>query len=84
MDPTTQGISALLNELFLLGALAALVGLYVLPLCISAWRQHPQHQAILVLNLLAGWTFLGWLVALVWANTTPGAAVPHNDSHERR
>jgi len=26
-------------------------------------------DAILILNLFLGWTFLGWVIALVWAFT---------------
>ena len=32
-------------------------------------RGHNNTTAIIVLNLLAGWTFVGWIVALVWAFT---------------
>lgn len=43
--------------------------LYVLPWFIAARRGHPQAAAIAALNLLLGWTFLGWVGALVWALT---------------
>ena len=40
---------------------------------IAGARRHHQTGAILVLNLLLGWTLLGWIAALVWAFTaTPG------------
>lgn len=39
---------------------------YFLPI-IVAGRQHPNAAGIFVLNLFAGWTFIGWIVALVWA-----------------
>jgi hypothetical protein len=42
---------------------------YFLP-CIIAWlRNHHQGIAILLLNLFLGWTFLGWVIALVWSAT---------------
>lgn len=47
--------------------LAVLVALYFLPLIIAALRNMPNAVAISVLNLVAGWTFVGWIVALVWA-----------------
>ena len=54
--------------------------LYVLPACVAERRGHRQTTAIFVLNLLLGWTFVGWVVALVWALTvTPGAAA--DDRH---
>lgn len=42
---------------------------YFLPAFIAGWRGHQNATAIFVLNLLLGWTFLGWVVALVWAFT---------------
>jgi T4 superinfection immunity protein/zinc ribbon protein len=39
--------------------------LYFLPTYLA--RNKSNFTAILVLNLLAGWTFIGWIVALVWA-----------------
>jgi Superinfection immunity protein len=48
---------------------------YLLPTLVAAWRSHHQTAAIFVLNLLLGWTVLGWIIALVWAMTaTKGAA----------
>lgn len=50
-------------------ALLALVGglLYVLP-AIIAWRNdHKDKVAILALDLLLGWSLIGWVAALVWA-----------------
>jgi hypothetical protein len=40
---------------------------YLLPSIIAAYRNHPNSLAILLLNLLAGWTFAGWVGALVWS-----------------
>jgi Superinfection immunity protein len=35
-------------------------------------RGHQSTAAILVLNLLLGWTLLFWVIALVWAFTPVG------------
>ena len=43
------------------------VAVYFIPLLIASKREHPSGNAIAALNLLAGWTFLGWLIALVWS-----------------
>jgi hypothetical protein len=51
--------------LLLVGSLA----LYLLPWIVAAVRGHHQLVAIAVLNVLAGWTFFGWVGALVWACT---------------
>lgn len=63
LDNGTWGIGA---ALFLLLAGAAL---YFLPAFIASQRGHPQATGIFVLNLVLGWTFLGWAGALVWAFT---------------
>ena len=49
--------------------LAVLVLLYALPLLVAWRRKHQNAGAIGVLNLLLGWTLVGWVVSLVWALT---------------
>ena len=44
--------------------------IYTLPSFVSAVRDHKQSVAIAALNLLLGWTFIGWSLALVWALIT--------------
>lgn len=42
--------------------------LFYLPPTIIAWvRQHPNRVSIFLLNLLLGWTVIGWFVALIWS-----------------
>jgi hypothetical protein len=41
--------------------------IYFLPFLIAFIRNHIDSLAIFVLNLFLGWTFFGWVVALVWA-----------------
>ena len=41
--------------------------LYFLPSIIAFSRSKRDAVSILVLNLLLGWTAIGWVVALVWA-----------------
>ena len=48
-----------------LGLLAVGAGVYFLPTLIAHRKRN--SQAIFVLNLFLGWTFLGWVIALVWA-----------------
>lgn len=31
--------------------------------------KHPNWGAIFILNLLLGWTLIGWVVALTWSAT---------------
>ena len=61
------------------GGLAGLLGLtcvalialavYFLPAIVAACRGHQNTAAIFILDLLLGWSFVGWVVALVWAFT---------------
>ncbi|KAK48178.1 membrane protein [Caballeronia jiangsuensis] len=43
--------------------------LFVVPLIIAMCRKHRNTAPIILVNLLLGWTVLGWLVALIWAFT---------------
>lgn len=43
------------------------VVLYFVPTIIAVRRKHRSTGGIVALNILAGWTFLGWLIALVWS-----------------
>lgn len=46
-----------------------ILALYLLPSFVAAYRVHHNAVAIIVLNILLGWTVLGWVGALVWACT---------------
>ena len=46
--------------------------IYVLPGVIASSREHKNSTAIWVLNIVLGWSFLGWIAALVWSFTSPG------------
>ena len=41
-------------------------GIYFIPAILAYAQHHKQKQAILILNLFLGWTFVGWVVALIW------------------
>lgn len=41
--------------------------LYFLPAIIAKARKNSNTTGIFVLNLLLGWTFLGWIGAMIWA-----------------
>ncbi|MFY0131235.1 superinfection immunity protein [Klebsiella aerogenes] len=46
--------------------------IYVLPGVIASSREHKNATAIWVLNIVLGWSFLGWIAALIWSFTNPG------------
>lgn len=58
-------IEGIIATLFLLIAII----IYFLPFFIAQIRGHHDTTAILVTNFLLGWTFIGWVVALIWAST---------------
>lgn len=71
MGEFVVGLLAFGLILVLLGIAGAI---YFIPwLCARSNRQ-PDTAAIFVLNLFLGWTFLGWVIALVWAFKRPAPA----------
>lgn len=61
--------------------------IYFLPSIVAELRGRPNKGAIFVLNLFLGWTFLGWIIALVWAVSGEKAVAksgePTADTHHR-
>ncbi len=47
--------------------IAIILGVYFLPTIIGSSKNN--IGAIFALNLLLGWTFIGWVIAFVWALT---------------
>lgn len=43
------------------------IALYFLPTIIAAARHKRSMLGIVLLNVLAGWSLIGWIIALVWA-----------------
>ena len=46
------------------------IGLYFLPTIVAMRREKVNMLPIALLNLLAGWTGVGWIGALIWAIST--------------
>jgi hypothetical protein len=44
-----------------------IVVLYFIPGLIANRRGHPNATSIGLLNIFLGWTFIGWVAALIWA-----------------
>ena len=59
MDNSGDGVTVLL----------VLLAFYFVPSILAFARGHHQRFAVLMLNILLGWTFLFWVFALVWACT---------------
>lgn len=60
------------------GYAVVLLILYFIPTVVAFGRGKRNAAAILALNLLLGWTFIGWIVAFTWSLTyePPKAADP--------
>lgn len=56
-------------EILIIGA-----ALYLAPSAVALLRRHPRKVAIIALNLLLGWSGIGWIAALAWALIRPRAA----------
>ena len=50
-------------------AIYIVLSVYFLPTIVCAIRRHHNTLAIFVLNIFLGWTFVGWVVAMVWSCT---------------
>ena len=49
--------------------LLIVLAIYFVPTLVAIKREHHNLAAIIALNVLLGWTILGWVAALVWALT---------------
>lgn len=66
---------------------AVMVGSYFLPAFIAMVRKMPNVGGIVVINLLLGWTGIGWVIALVMACvqvSRPATVVVQQDWRSRQ
>lgn len=56
---------------FFFGVILIVLGiaLYFVPWIVAACRNGKHCAGIAILNLFLGWTFIGWVIALVWATS---------------
>jgi hypothetical protein len=40
---------------------------YFIPTTIAYNKKHTNAEAIFALNIFMGWSFIGWVICLVWA-----------------
>jgi len=62
--------------IILMPVLLVSMALYFLPSIVAKAREHPQFVFILVVNLLFGWSGVGWIGCLVWSLVTPSRPRP--------
>ncbi|MCG9740172.1 superinfection immunity protein [Shewanella insulae] len=61
------------------GCLAVIL-FYFYPMYEAHFRKQPNFDAIFMVNLLLGWTLIGWTVALIWALREPEIVAVVNKS----
>lgn len=61
-----SAVIAFIGSLSIFGILLFAV-LYFLPTVIAYKMKHPNLVLIALINIVLGWTFLGWIGALVWS-----------------
>jgi type VI secretion system VasI family protein len=62
--------------------LALIIAVYFLPSIIAAARYSSRMGAVFLLNLLAGWSVLGWVLALAWALTSSTSTLQPNQYYK--
>ncbi|WP_419804777.1 superinfection immunity protein [Terriglobus sp.] len=67
--------SSIFLAVFAILGIALGLALYFLPTIIAQQKRHRSLGGIFVLNLLLGWSLLGWIGALVWALSNPAPVV---------
>ena len=56
-----------IGALLILALALISLGVYFIPSIIAIVRRHKHALAIFLINLFTGWTFFGWVAALVWS-----------------
>lgn len=73
LDATTTAspLEIIAGLIFILIGAALALGIYFLPTLIAYKRHATGFKRILVLNLLLGWTLVGWIITLLAAIVNP-------------
>tara|TARA_A100001037_G_scaffold99697_1_gene90889 strand:- start:138 stop:449 length:312 start_codon:yes stop_codon:yes gene_type:complete len=48
-------------------AIICLISIFFIPTSIALFRDSSKKWGIFLVNILVGWTGIGWIVALIWA-----------------
>ena len=74
----THSYGGYMGAFFAFACFAFSILIYFLPAIVAIKRKHCNTMAILILNIFLGWTFFGWVCALVWSFTNN---VKHDENH---
>ncbi len=73
LTPDIEALAAYLlgvgGSVLLVVIVLAIVFVYFLPTVVALLRHKQNTLAIFLLNLFLGWTFVGWVFAIIWAAT---------------
>jgi hypothetical protein len=69
-----RDLSAVVDVIMLGDAALTFAGLYLLPVMIAWIRRCPGTRSVAAVNVLLGWTLIGWVAALAMALRPAGAA----------
>jgi hypothetical protein len=58
-----------IGELELILIFFIFLPIYLLPTAIALNRKHNNAAPIIVINILCGWFFIGWVVSFAWSLT---------------
>lgn len=56
-----------MTVIFEFTAILIFLFIYFIPTIVAFSRGHKNALAIFILNLFLGYTFVGWVIALIWA-----------------
>ena len=62
-------MSMIMGTIFIIIGIILAIAIYFLPTVIGSKRGLSSQGALFLVNLLCGWTALGWIVCLIWAAT---------------
>lgn len=66
-EDTVEFLGSAFGILMLIAGVILFFALVALPSIVAFRRNHPSKMGILVLNICLFWSFIGWVIALVWA-----------------
>jgi Superinfection immunity protein len=73
MDNDGRNMSSFIGFAVIIMLITLAAGVYLLPTIIALVRHAPCVAGVAVINMLLGWSFVGWLVALAMAVSRPAS-----------
>ena len=77
-------VSILVNAISVAIIASMTWAMYFLPALLGFQSKHPKAQSIFWVDLLLGWTLIGWFVAFFWVMRGDGRDVDTTPDNERK